>query len=75
MSLCDKCDDGLILRDNTLHFCECSRGQERLRNWTNAGELVKAEAEKDRQRRARKVKSYRDGKAEAAGERQPGEEG
>lgn len=74
--MCDLCDDGLILKDNTAVFCDCPRGRERKRNWESAGARVMAEAEKDRRQRARKVERH-DYKAEAAGngERWPGEEG
>ena len=70
---CNLCDDGLILRGNTAVFCDCAEGQRRKRLWHEAGERVKAEAEKDRRRRQRMLQIH-DYKAEAAGERQPGED-
>ena len=66
--------DGLYLRDNTRIFCARPEGQRRKLAWIAAGETVKVEADRDRQRRWRKVRGH-DFKAEAVGERMPGEEG
>jgi len=72
--VCECHGEGMYLKHNTAMFCECSEGQRRKRAWMAAGETVKAEADRDRQRRWRKVKRH-DYKTEAAGDRLPGEEG
>jgi hypothetical protein len=71
---CECHGEGIYLRENTRIFCECSEGQRRKRAWIAAGEIVKAEAERDRRRRGRMVRGH-DFKAEAGGDREPGWEG
>lgn len=71
---CECHSEGMYLKHNTAVFCACPEGQRCKRLWHEAGERVKLEAEQDRRRRTRKFKVH-DYKAEAGGDRLPGEEG
>lgn len=60
-------------RTSDAAFCDCPEGQRRKSAWILAGEIVQEEARKDQARRFHKMKR-RDYKAEAGGERMPGDD-
>jgi hypothetical protein len=74
--MCETCHgDGLYLKGNNAVFCECPEGRRRKSAWMLACEMVQEEARKDRAKRwRRKAKPVHDYKAEAGGEREPGED-
>jgi hypothetical protein len=74
--LCDKCDDrGFYLVDphhsSLGRFCDCSKGRQAERDFVNWNNKLAKEWKRGLKREAKMV---RDGKAEAAGERQPRED-
>ena len=67
--------EGMYLKGNNAVFCECSEGRRRKSAWILAGEIVQEEARKDRAKRLRRrTKTIHDYKAEAGGEREPGDD-
>jgi len=73
--VCECHGEGMYLKDNTAVFCECPEGRRRKSAWILAGEIVQEEARKDRAKRLRRrAKPVHDYKAEAGGEREPGED-
>lgn len=79
--ICPLCEDeGISVqmngKRNVARFCSCAIGRRRQREYSDYQERLKLEARSRQVKRERKLKRLqRDYKVEAAGDRQPGEEG